>query len=132
MSIIKYPSIKDRYQTTLDFVRANIHDKSTILDIGTRNELSEFMSANGFNVKNTEGEDLDVDYDLKKRYGQFDVVTAFEILEHLVSPFALLKELPTDRLVATVPLRLWFAPAFKNINDEWDRHFHEFEDWQFD
>jgi len=29
-------------------------------------------------------------------------------------------------------LRLWFAKAYCNPTDPWDRHFHEFEDWQFD
>ncbi|HPX06952.1 MAG TPA: hypothetical protein PLC17_13520, partial [Tenuifilaceae bacterium] len=50
-----------------------------------------------------------------------------EILEHLVSPFPLLRDLP-----ATIPLRLWFAPAYKSKTDKWDKHYHEFEDWQFD
>ena len=31
-----------------------------------------------------------------------------------------------------VPLNLWFASAYRNKTDLWDRHYHEFEDWQFD
>ena len=27
---------------------------------------------------------------------------------------------------------MWFANAYKSKSDPWDRHFHEFEDWQFD
>ncbi|MDX1547036.1 MAG: hypothetical protein R3247_08620, partial [Rhodothermales bacterium] len=57
---------------------------------------------------------------------------AFEILEHLVGPLNVLRAIDAPRLIATVPLRLWFAPAYRNASDPWDRHFHEFEDWQFD
>ena len=71
-------------------------------------------------------------YNLIEKYGEYDVVTAFEILEHLVSPFPLLNNLPANKLIATIPLRLWFAKAYRDRNNEWDRHFHEFEDWQFD
>jgi hypothetical protein len=60
------------------------------------------------------------------------VVTAIEILEHLISPLQVLTSLPAKKLVATIPLRLWFAPAYKSKTDPWDRHYHEFEDWQFD
>ena len=35
--------------------------------------------------------------------------TGFEILEHLVSPFPLLKNLNCKRLFVTVPLSLWFS-----------------------
>ena len=37
-----------------------------------------------------------------------------------------------DKLIASVPLKLWFSNAYKNPNDKRDRHYHEFEDWQFD
>jgi hypothetical protein len=29
-------------------------------------------------------------------------------------------------------LRLWFSPAYRSKTDKWDRHYHEFEDWQLD
>jgi hypothetical protein len=35
-------------------------------------------------------------------------------------------------LVASVPIRLWFSTAYRSKTDPWDRHYHEFEDWQFD
>ena len=54
------------------------------------------------------------------------------LLEHLVAPFNVLQALPSNRLLASVPLRLWFAPAYRSKTDPWDRHFHEFEAWQFD
>ena len=35
-------------------------------------------------------------------------------------------------MVASVTLKLWFANAYRCKTDHWDRHYHEFEDWQFD
>ena len=61
-----------------------------------------------------------------------ELVTGFEILEHLVSPFPLLSSLNAKKLFVTVPLNLWFSKAYKSKVDERDRHFHEFEEWQFD
>ena len=29
-------------------------------------------------------------------------------------------------------MRLWFASAYRSKTDMRDRHYHEFEDWQFD
>ena len=63
---------------------------------------------------------------------KIDLVTGFEILEHLVSPYPLLKNLKSDKLFVTVPLKLWFSNAYRNREDTRDCHFHEFEDWQFD
>ena len=75
----------------------------------------------------------DLDLDLKNvQETHAEVVTAFEILEHLVAPFNVLRAIPGDKLLASVPLRLWFASAYRSRTDPWDRHYHEFEDWQFD
>ncbi len=114
----------------MDFLLASVSPPARILDLGTRNPFTERLEKNGFEVVNTTG-DLDVDYE-GLTANRVDLVTAFEILEHLVSPFNVLRALPADRLMATVPLRLWFAKAYRDPVDEWDRHFHEFEDWQFD
>lgn len=132
MGYRKYASIGNRYLTTLNFIKENVAENSRILDLGTRNDFTEFLCEHGLKIRNTEGEDLDYHNDLKQKYGEFDVVTGFEILEHLVSPLPLLKDLPADKLIVTVPLKLWFAKTYRNINDPWDQHYHEFEDWQFD
>ena len=42
-----------------------------------------------------------------------DIVTGFEILEHLVSPYPLLKNLDVKRIFLTVPVNLWFAKAYQ-------------------
>ena len=82
-------------------------------------------------MTNTSGEDLDLNTTAVKNT-TVDAVTAFEIFEHLLAPFNVLKAIETDKLVASIPLKLWFSPAYQSKTDKWDRHYHEFEDWQFD
>jgi len=125
----KYP--KKRYKHTLHFLKENIDPKASILDLGISNPFSELLISSGYNVTNTQGEDLDLDTTAVEAE-DYDVVTAFEIFEHLVSPFNVINQIKAKKLVASVPLKLWFAAAYRNKNDERDRHFHEFEDWQFD
>jgi len=120
-----------RYDQTLDFIRSVVPAKSRILDLGIENHFSGIMKSEGFTVYNTSGEDLDIQPEVVKSF-DVEVVTAIEILEHLVSPLQVLSNLPAKKLVATIPLRLWFATAYKSKTDPWDRHYHEFEDWQFD
>src|SRR5690606_1531387 len=120
-----------RYKHTLDFLESVVPSPATILDLGVENPFSKIMVENGYSVQNTTGEDLDLHTDAVKT-ANVDVVTAFEIFEHLVSPFNVLKDIKARKLVATVPLRLWFAPAYQSKTDIWDRHYHEFEGWQFD
>jgi hypothetical protein len=43
-----------------------------------------------------------------------------------------LSDIKANKLVASVPLKLWFASAYRSKTDLRDRHYHEFEDWQFD
>ena len=103
----------------------------SILDLGVKNPLSQLLKLNGFDIHNTDGEDLDIDFSSLEN-STAEVVSAFEILEHLVAPFNVLSKIKSKKLIASVPLRLWFASAYKSKTDPWDRHFHEFEDWQFD
>lgn len=120
-----------RYQKTLEFLQQTVPVPAKILDLGVENPFSEIMRNNGYIVNNTSGEDLDMDTSAVLST-DYDVVTAFEIFEHLVAPFNVLREIKAPKLVATVPLNLWFSSAYQNKSDERDRHFHEFEDWQFD
>ncbi len=120
-----------RYNKTLDFVKQHISVGEKILDLGITNPLSKLLQKSGFTVTNTTGEDLDVDFSAVQN-SNAEVVTAFEIFEHLVTPFSILKEIKANKLVASVPLRLWFSAAYRSKTDLRDRHFHEFEDWQFD
>ncbi|HZW63960.1 MAG TPA: methyltransferase [Flavobacteriaceae bacterium] len=120
-----------RYKKTITFLRKHVPETSTILDLGIENPLSKLMQSEGYQVKNTQGEDLDLNTSSAEN-ADAKVVTAFEILEHLVSPYTVLKAIKANKLVASVPLRLWFSSAYRSKTDMRDRHFHEFEDWQFD
>lgn len=120
-----------RYKYTLSFLQKHISTSESILDLGVENPFSKIMTDNGYSVQNTAGEDLDMEFEHIKN-SMAEVVTAFEIFEHLVAPYNVLKEIKAQKLVASIPMRLWFASAYRSKTDPWDRHYHEFEDWQFD
>ncbi|WP_339626429.1 methyltransferase [uncultured Winogradskyella sp.] len=120
-----------RFKYTLQFLNKHIDTSKSILDLGVKNPFSEIMIADGYAIKNTFGEDLDEDQSAI-RNSTADVVTAFEIFEHLLSPYEILKSVNTNKIVISVPLKLWFSPAYRSKTDMRDRHYHEFEDWQLD
>lgn len=122
---------KKRYKHTLDFINQVLNKEDKILDLGVENPFSKILTSEGYHITNTKGEDLDFDTSAVQS-GDYSVVTAFEILEHLVSPFPLLRNIKAKKLVVSIPLRLWFSSAYRSKTDPWDRHYHEFEDWQFD
>jgi hypothetical protein len=108
-----------------------VSTEEVILDLGTFNPFTSLMKSEGFTVYNTSGEDLDVD---TKRINNIsvDCYTSFELFEHLVCPYNILKEIKEGKLITSVPLKVWFAKAYWNKSDQWDRHYHEFEPRQFD
>ncbi len=120
-----------RYNHTIQFLQKVVPAPATILDLGVRNELSEIMESYGYTVINTDGEDLDLHFTNVEKV-EVDAVTAFEIFEHLIAPFNVLQRVNAKKIITTVPLKLWFANAYQSKTDKWDRHYHEFEDWQFD
>ena len=120
-----------RYKLTSDFLNDHVPVSDSILDLGVKNPFTEVMEKQGYVVTNTNGEDLDIDTSAVIN-SDAEVVTAFEIFEHLLSPFTVLKDIKAKKLVASVPLKLWFASAYRSKTDERDRHYHEFETWQFD
>lgn len=120
-----------RYKKTFQFLEKHISKSESILDLGVANPFSKLMQKEGFQVQNTSGEDLDNNTAAIEK-SEAEVVTAFEIFEHLLSPYTVLQAIPANKLVASIPLKLWFAKAYRSKTDERDRHFHEFEDWQFD
>ncbi|MGB2231997.1 MAG: methyltransferase [Flavobacteriaceae bacterium] len=124
-----YPS--KRYRITLNFLKKHIPTNLSILDLGVNNPLSDLMRKEGYLVSNTNGEDLDEDRSVILN-SQTEVTTAFEILEHLLSPYEVLKSIKSNIIVLSIPLRLWFSKAYKSKTDPRDKHFHEFEDWQLD
>lgn len=124
-----YPS--KRFNITLDFLKKHIKASETIFDLGIPNPFSKIMEDNGYNVINTKGEDLDNDQTALQNE-KYDVFTAFEIFEHLLNPYTVLQNVKCDKVLISIPLRLWFSSAYRSKTDMWDRHYHEFEDWQLD
>ena len=120
-----------RFNHTVQFLKQHVTTSETILDLGVENPLSDILKTNGYSVNNTSGLDLDLDTS-EIENSNAKVVTAFEIFEHLLSPFTVLKSIKSDKLVVSIPLKLWFASAYRSKTDMRDRHYHEFEDWQFD
>jgi len=121
---------KKRFRITLEFLKQFVSKDDRILDLGIINPFSDILLKEGFNVTNTEGEDLDLDTTIVKK-DEFDVVTAFQIFEHMIAPFNVLNDVKATKLIASVPLKLWFSSAYRSKTEKWDRHYHEFEDWQF-
>ena len=120
-----------RYALTLEFLKKHIPQSDTILDLGINNPFSEIMRKEGYSVANTKGEDIDNDQSTLVNEN-YSVFTAFEIFEHLLNPYTVLQNVKSDKIIISVPLRLWFSPAYRSKTDMWDRHYHEFEDWQLD
>lgn len=124
-----YP--KKRFERTLAFLDKHVSKEEVILDLGVDNPFSKILREAGYTVQNTHGEDLDNDQSTISNFNG-DVVTAFEILEHLVAPYNALSAIPCRKVLISVPLQLWFSKAYRNPSDKWDQHYHEFEDWQLD
>lgn len=124
-----YPS--KRFNLTLQFLKKHVSTTETILDLGVPNPFSKIMADNGYTVINTKGEDVDNDQTTLQSEN-YSVFTAFEIFEHLLNPYTVLQNVKADKVLISIPLRLWFSPAYRSKTDMWDRHYHEFEDWQLD
>ena len=124
-------SDQHRIEKTISFLKKHISNDSNILDLGIENNVSNQLKSNGFKVTNTKGEDLDLDTSSVEKAG-YDVVTSFEIFEHMLCPFHLLRNIKADKLVVSVPLKLWFTDAYWNEKDDRDRHYHEFEPKQLE
>ena len=122
-----YPS--KRFNITLDFLKKHISTNETILDLGVPNPFSKIMLDNNYTVKNTNGEDIDNNQSTLQNE-DYSVVTAFEIFEHLLNPYTVLENVKCDKILISIPMRLWFSSAYRSKTDKWDRHYHEFEDWQ--
>lgn len=124
-----YPKLG--FKKTMRFLKKYISKESRILDLGVANPLSELMQKEGYEVINTSGADLDENQSELQEL-EYDVMTAFEIFEHLLNPYTVLKVCKARQILISVPLRLWFAKAYRSKTDYRDRHYHEFESWQLD
>ena len=120
-----------RFKITAQFLEKHIAKSETIFDLGVPNPFSKIMQDSGYTVINTTGEDLDNDQTALQT-NEYSVFTAFEIFEHLLNPYNVLQNVKANKILISIPLRLWFQSAYKSKTDKWDRHYHEFEDWQLD
>lgn len=104
--------------------------ESTILDLGCHNELGQLLKKEGYCIRYT---DFDLDaYPQKLREIKSDVVTGFEILEHLLEPVQVLRNVRANEIVVSVPMKRMFEKTYWNEEDDYDQHYHEFETFQFD
>ena len=120
-------ALESRFRKTLSFLERHISKENLILDLGVKNDLADFLINSGYKIENTSGQDLDIDFKFIKEY---KYITAFEIFEHMFAPFNILNE-ASGKLIASVPLKLWFASAYWSNDDDLKRHYHEFEIKQF-
>ncbi|WP_299579075.1 methyltransferase domain-containing protein [uncultured Sunxiuqinia sp.] len=120
-----------RFEKTEAFLNKYLSKELRVLDLGTPNELSDYLSSRDYQIQNGHGFDFDLEPQKVNDY-DYEVLTAFEVLEHLVSPFSIMQQTKAQKLVVTVPLKLWFAKAYRNASDPYDQHYHEFESWQLD
>jgi hypothetical protein len=125
-------ALNKRLKITNAFVKKHLPAGSSILDLGPPNIMSEQLRSEGFDVSNAVSPDLDLDFGCVQTL-KTDAFTSFEVFEHLVNPFPLLRSIKAPVLIASVPLRLWFSKAFRepSVEDPFDYHYHEFEPWQF-
>ena len=121
-----------RYKHTIEFLKEVIPDtNSKILYLEVCNPFVDFMVHERNAIKNTIGENLDIDTTAIQK-NDYDVITAFEFFEHLLSPFHFVNAIKAYKIVARIPLKLWFASSYRSKTDPQGRHYHGFEDWQFD
>jgi hypothetical protein len=114
-----------RHDTTCQLVKAYINPYARILDLGYSNDLSLKIKNMGFDVTNT---DFDLDLEPEKLQElDYDVVTSFEVFEHLVNPFSVLENIKPDKfIICSVPIRVWFKKPHWIEDSPLRQHYHEF------
>ena len=94
----KIPS--KRYAKTLKMLKRVCPAPAVVFDLGVSNPFSDIMKLNNYKVYNTKGEDLDDNPNITIPK-DVELVTGFEILEHLVSPYPLLKNIKCKKIFVT-------------------------------
>lgn len=126
---------KKRYKRTLWLVDRFAFPYIWIYDMGLKNELGDLIGGNYFVMNNFLFPYNYLDFDEDQRQisalsGNSDMTTSFEVFEHLLNPYTVLKAIRSERLLCTVPLKVWFSRAYWG-KDDFDQHYHEFEVRQF-
>ena len=108
-----------RWKNTLDFLSIPLHKFKKGLDIGEKSPLTDMLEE-FYSIK---FQNTNVDLDLEILTGNYDIVTSFEVIEHLYNPLFNLLEIrkilnDDGVLYLSTPL---YKPGFL-----WSpNHFHE-------
>ena len=94
-----------RYNKTLAFMAKHLEQGSSLLDLGTENPFTPQLKAAGYQVENTQGENLDDDF-LGYAKKEVDCVTAFEIFEHMLAPYNILKTIKSRTFNCIGPIKV--------------------------
>ncbi len=111
-----------RLSNTKSLMLKYVSKDSKILDLGPDNSLRTELKKIGFAIEGTGTQNLDSNWITPPS----DVVTAFEIIEHLRNPYVVLKSIQAKKLILSVPLNVWFSKPYWNDSDPFSTHFHEF------
>jgi len=112
------PATRIRWNKSLEFIGDNFSFNSA-LDIGDRSGLTEMMESY-YQIKfdNTKG-----DLDSVTLRGDYDIVTSFEVLEHLFNPLFHLSQI---KKVLSVRGKLILSTPLSKPRFLWSKeHFHE-------
>lgn len=120
---------RKRIKETADYVYSQIDTSVPIIDLGTYNSISHTLHHCGYTVTNTHSEDLDIHYQ-EVHNSTADVMTAFEVLEHMVNPMQVLKSFNGKMIIGSVPIRGWGQYRGNTEQDPHDEHYHEFREWE--
>ena len=122
--------MKKRFKKTLELLGEK-YPPIILYDLGRITELSTLMNKTNVVLNNFQDVDFDVDQrEISTLSESVQLTTSFEVFEHLLNPYAVLKAIKSEELLCSVPLRVWFSRAYWR-SDKRDRHFHEFERRQF-
>ena len=110
--------VQIRWQKTLAFMNNDVDVKSA-LDIGDRSPCTDQLES----FYNCDFENTKIDLDTGQLTGEYDLITAFEIIEHLFNPLHFLMEI---RSVLTENGSLYLSTPQGKPYFLWsDDHFHE-------
>jgi hypothetical protein len=117
-----------RYRRTIRLLDPYMSREIRILDLGPDNYMRRMLIKH-FKCSIIGTDELDLNYDFNEvANDDFDLITSFEVFEHLFNLFPLLSTLRRFNLpmICSVPLRFPLARQYWT-EDYHDRHYNEFE-----